>query len=536
MLLKKNHLYLLSILSGLIFSLAWTNYSLGLFLLLAFVPLLLIENNLCNNKQKNHSFKMFGFSYLAFFVWHLISIWWIYNASLFGMVMAVLFNSLFMAVVFWAFHIVKRKYGEKLGYISLVAFWIAFEYLHVNWELAWPWMNIGNGFSRNIRLIQWYEYTGTLGGSLWILVVNLMIFYLIKKKAIEKTIIKNYRIFLATLISLIIIPILISFSIYYTYNEHQKPVNIVVVQPNIDPYNEKFGGMTAQDQLRKLLNLAVLKIDSNTEYLVCPETALVDGLWEEDLSTSNSVIEIRKLIKQYPKLKIITGLSSYGMHKKGEKLLPAARKFTQENAYYYSYNSAIQIDSTPNIQIYHKSKLVLGVEKMPFAESLSFLKDIAIDLGGISGTLGIQENRSVFINSNNSTKVAPVICFESVFGEFIGEYVKNGADFIFVITNDGWWKDTPGYGQHLSYSSLRAIETRRSIARSANTGISCFVNQSGEILQPTKWWEPAVIKASINKNTKITFYVTYGDYLGRLTAYLTLLILVYTIAFALKKQ
>jgi apolipoprotein N-acyltransferase len=113
-----------------------------------------------------------------------------------------------------------------------------------------------------------------------------------------------------------------------------------------------------------------------------------------------------------------------------------------------------------------------------------------------------------------------VICYESIYGDFVREYILNGADLIFIITNDGWWDDTPGYRQHLLYGRLRAIEMRRSIARSANTGISCFINQRGDILQKTGWWNKTAIKGTLNKNEEITFYARTGDTIGRVFSFL----------------
>jgi apolipoprotein N-acyltransferase len=98
---------------------------------------------------------------------------------------------------------------------------------------------------------------------------------------------------------------------------------------------------------------------------------------------------------------------------------------------------------------------------------------------------------------------------------------------IFIITNDGWWGNTPGYKQHLLYGRLRAIETRKWIARSANTGISCFINERGDFSQCTKWWTPAVISEKIGSNKEKTFYVMYGDIIGRFSLYASLFIFVF---------
>ena len=124
------------------------------------------------------------------------------------------------------------------------------------------------------------------------------------------------------------------------------------------------------------------------------------------------------------------------------------------------------------------------------------------------------------VSPNDSIKIGTIICYESVYGEFVTEYVQKGAGYLFVITNDGWWGNTPGHRQHNSLSSIRAVETRRSIARSANTGISSFINQRGDVLQELTWWKRGALKQDLNYNTKLTFYVKHGDYIGRTAFYL----------------
>jgi apolipoprotein N-acyltransferase len=189
----------------------------------------------------------------------------------------------------------------------------------------------------------------------------------------------------------------------------------------------------------------------------------------------------------------------------------------------------LQLDNTSEIQVYHKSKLVPGVEQMPFPFIFKHLESIAIDLGGTTGQLGTQNERSFFFSEDHKMRTAPVVCYESIYGEYVGNYIKNGANFISIITNDGWWADTPGYRQHLKYGRLRAIETRRWIARSANTGISCFIDPKGNILQATGWWIPAVISQNIGLNKELTFYTIYGDYIGRAALCIALALLIYSL-------
>jgi apolipoprotein N-acyltransferase len=163
------------------------------------------------------------------------------------------------------------------------------------------------------------------------------------------------------------------------------------------------------------------------------------------------------------------------------------------------------------------------------------MEQFVINLGGTSGTRAIQESRETFQHTSKNIQVAPVICYESVFGEYVTKYIQQGASLIFIITNDGWLR-SPGYQQHLHFARLRAIETRRSIARSANTGISGFINQKGQLLKATEWWEKKAIKGTLYANNEKTFYVKYGDFVGRISAFLAVFVLLYLIAKMLMKR
>jgi len=522
------------IFSGFLLSCGWSDYSLGLVLLFAFIPLLWVEDEIFKLNIKHSTPAIFVYSYISFFTFNTIATWWIWNSSAFGAIMALVFNSLFMSIVFVLFHKTKKRLGNKMGYAALIFFWVGFEYLHHNWDLSWPWLSLGNGFGNNIKLIQWYEYTGIFGGSIWILIINILGYkiydnYLNLKNKVD--------IRLSIFYSLIIItPILLSLIIYYSYKESGEKMEVVVVQPNIDPYNDKFGGVSVNEQIDIFNNLASEKISENTIFVIGPETALPNGIWEDEIIYHPQVQAIAKLFELNNDINIVTGLSSYIAYPSGNKPTPTARKFKDSDEYYDSFNTAICFDIYGNLQLHHKSKLVLGVEKMPFPKTLGFLESFVIDLGGTTGSLGSQEKPTVFNCNESKFRIAPVICYESVYGEYLTEYINQEANVIFVITNDGWWGNTPGYKQHLRFSSLRAIELRKSIARSANTGISCFVNQRGDILQATKYWVQDVIRGDIYCSNKITFYAKYGDYLGRIASFISVIILLMYLSTFIKKK
>ncbi|HRC33282.1 MAG TPA: apolipoprotein N-acyltransferase [Bacteroidia bacterium] len=508
----------LSTFTGVLLWAAWPANGVAPLLWVAFIPLLIIEWRFYNHSDQNGK-SPFRYFYFTFVLFNLFTTWWVWNASAFGVIMAIVLNSLFMATVFWLFYKCHKILKSDLAYFLLPVFWLSFEYMHMDWDLSWPWLTLANGWAAWYKCVQWYEFTGFSGGTIWTWAANIFLFLAIKHHA-QPLAKKYFRLAL----SVIIFPLVLSYTIYFTYTEKINPVNIVVAQPNIDPYNEKFVGDNFS-HIEMMLKLASTKIDTTTDYYVTPETAIASGIWEEQLYNHRTIRLMQNLVKQYPQLSIVTGAATDKFYRKGENKSVTARKFSETDDYYDSYNTALQIDATDSIQIYHKSKLVPGVEKMPFEFIFKHMEQFAIDLGGASGSLGNQNDVSVFKTQKHT--IAPVICYESIYGKYVGKYVRKGADLIFIITNDGWWGNTPGYRQHLQYARLRAIEMRRSIARSANTGISCFINQKGDIIQQAQWWQTDVLKQTINANTTMTVYARIGDIIAIVSCLLSLIALLW---------
>lgn len=502
---------------------------------IALIPLLYVEYTVFQNPEKYKSRHLYFYAFLCFLTFNTFTTWWIWFASEAGMLMAVILNSIFMAIVFLWFHKIKKRFGNKKGYLSLIFFWVAFEWLHYHWEFSHPWSSFGNTFANYTTFIQWYEYTGVLGGTIWILIINLLSFEAYRRIAVLKESFKENLQLILTIFGIILLPIISSLTIYYSYEEPKQSNEIVIVQPNIDPYRDKFGRMTEEQQIDRIINLAKQKITTNTNFLVAPETALARGGNEDKLESNIGIIKIRELLNEFPNLKVIIGASSYKEYQVGgKKPTPTARQNKADKIWYDAFNSALFIKKDNPINIYHKSKLVLGVERLPFAKLLAPLESFAINLGGTMGSLGTEKEAKNFIS--DSLKIAPVICYESIYGDYVGDYINKGASLIFIITNDGWWDDTPGYKQHLAYARIRAIENRRSIARSANTGISCFINQRGDILTKTNWWQQDVINGNINGNNEITFYTIYGDYFGRTFSAISVILLIWYWTLSIKKR
>ncbi len=516
--MKRIHPLLLSVLTGLLLAASWPVNGWTPLIFVAFVPLFFVQQYLGDTGKKG----MFWLSWLTFLIWNALTTWWIWNATAGGALAAILLNSLFMATVFQVFHVSKKwLFRNQRGFGILIFYWISWEYFHMNWDLTWPWLTLGNVFAARHTWIQWYEYTGVLGGTFWVLLVNIIVYHIISELLSGKTI--RALINSGILIFTVAMPLLFSFYLYNHYHETKQPVNVVVVQPNVNPYTEEYNVPPAK-LLQRNLTLAAKKVNDSTDYAVFPESAIQENIWEGDLRRSQSIRTIQQFISHYPKLSVVIGATTYRWLSPNEKRTPAAR-FYRKGMYYYAYNTAFYIDHSPYVQIHHKSKFTPGVEKMPSWFFMRPLEKFAINLGGTVGSLKGDDKITIFENPKTGTKIGTAICYESVFGDYVAGYVREGAQLLFVITNDGWWGNTPGYRQHFLFSVLRAIETRRDVARSANTGTSGFINQRGDVFQTTPYDKPAVIARQLNLNSQQTYYVKNGDQIARISGFISALIL-----------
>lgn len=519
---------LLTLISAMLLSVSWPTYGVPFFIFIALVPLLMMEHGISKfSAYKRKSWMVFGLSYLCFVIWNIVTTGWLYGSknpdgshSMMAVIFPVLVNSFLYSLVFQCYHWYKNAQGTYWGLGFLIAIWMSFEKFHLNWELTWPWLNLGNVFSDYPKLIQWYDTLGATGGSFWILVINVLIFYTIRTWEAgrkRKDLIRN----ISMVAALIVLPMIISLVKYNNFDE--KPsgqVNVLMLQPDLDPYAEKYSkdSLTIENDL---LALAESNSKGKIDYYIAPETALPGrgSISETAFEKSLLLNNIKSFLTQHPGSVFATGISSHRFYKNQENIPKEAYQLNPD-LWVESYNTAIQIAPQQNVQVYHKGKLVPGVEIFPYMGVLKpLLGDAMINLGGTVASLGTDKERKSFSNPYNKGRMAPVICYESIYGEFTTDYVKKGANFLGIVTNDSWWGVTEGHKQLLSYAKLRAIETRREIARAANSGISAHINAKGEIESDTFYGDKTTLFAKINLYETMTFYTRAGDLLSRFSIF-----------------
>ena len=537
--------------SAVLLTLAWPHIgNLSFLIFVAFVPLLILEDSF---QSKRSSKSIFFPVFLCFLLWNIATTWFIFLIKLVGSTfweefisritasgLTYVANAVIMTLAFWLFHFCKRKVGARLGYLGFVVFWLGFEYLHMHWDINWPWLNLGNVFANNTWLIQWYEYTGSPGGSLWILISNILVFHIWKAfKITEVSILqRNFRIIKLGL--WLVIPLIISLIIYATVENKGEKTKMLALQPNVDPYEEKFQ-IDPIIQLQEMLDLTEVHMEDGVRLILFPETALLEsariykngddliftGPWEGKYETTETVKSIRRLLDKFPEATVIAGISDRKHLASKDEITPTARYYESLDVYYDSYNSLIFLKKDQPIKFYRKSKLVPGVESVPFGSLMKKIESFALDLGGTTGSLGIQKERTNF--EIDGHQLGSMVCYESVFGEFVSKFVASGAEALSISTNDSWWQESPGYKQLLAYARLRAIENRRTIIRSANTGISCYIDQRGNIVDRTEWWEETALVGEVQWNSELTFYTRHGDFISRIACLLAVIVFLYSI-------
>ncbi len=534
---EKKIMAVLVLMFALLMSVPFLVPHLGWTALFGIVPLLCMDKIASDCGMK----KVWRWHYTAFVIWNALTTFWVCNATVGGGIFAVLANSLQMSLIFGAFRLSKKVFKGSLPYIFLATAWIAWErYYLTSAQISWPWLVLGNSFARTLSLAQWYEYTGTLGGSLWIWATNLSIFGMICSLSDGSFFRWNNKAKIAAsagTMVIILAPIAVSLGLWYNYEETSDPLEVGILQPNIDPY-QKFEHLT-QSQQNAILSGQLSHILRNRSaeetsplLILAPETFTNDVVVNA-LRSSKTWTRFDNQLSAYKGVNMILGASTTQLFI-GDKPSVTARP-AGNNCWRESHNSALMMDGSGRTQVFHKSKLVVGVEMTPYPRLFCKIDDL---LGGVMGRCIGQDEISLLnvLAEDVSIPLGCAICYESVYGEYCTGYVRRGAQLLTVITNDSWWGDTPGYKQHLSYSSLRAIELRRDIARCGNTGISAIIDQRGRILEQSPWWEQAELSGTVNLNDKITFFAAQGDITGRICTMLFCLLALATLVRLITKR
>ena len=490
---------------------------------ISFIPFLVVFHRSSSNRQLAWA------SYLFVLAFHVITVYWAGGfvhmkdtyMMLAGLALLLIHPTFYLPSILLS-KMIHRRLGSIWGLAAFIFLWIAFEYLHSLGEFSFPWITIGNSQAFNVNRIQIAEFTSSYGLSFLILSFNVLGFVWIVQTSAKQWLVGSLPS-LVTLFALIVVhgaPWLYgNYQIgKYMGRQPSSTLNIGIVQPNIDPW-DKWGerAMSRWDSYAQQIQLHLdatrtLRQDS-VDLVLWPETAIpfpvgatsYGPLWQRLISSVDSV-----------GMPVFSGMAFVQFYDSAGAPVTAHR-IAGSQQYYEYYNAAALIGSKESISRTHKKiKLVPFAERIPYAETFRFLIEPLKWSVGISGW-GLGKDTVVFqlrSRTGEAFQFGGLICYESVYPDFVRDYVRRGADFLVVITNDSWWGNTSGAYQHMAFNAFRAVENRRSVVQCANGGISGYCDPLGNIQKTTTLYSALQYSVKIEAGNEATFYTRHGDIFG----------------------
>jgi len=487
-----NRLYT-GLLAAILLSLSYPPFPLP-FLQIPAIMLLLRLAQLCESKRE-----VAYWSYPVFVLWNLAITYWLMMATLAGGIAAILANSVLMTIPLVLMYKIQNSFNNAL-FIALShgAIWTAYEFLHHHWDLAWPWLTLGNGWSMVTPLVQYISVTGVWGVSFWVVVLASMTYQL----ALDGS---NRRFYSS--IAVAIIPPFLSLILLFQYQDSPAGnANVIVVQPDFNSYERLGGYSSSEEALNNLTTLSDSLINGKVDIdaVFWPENAVRPALYEHERDGLTPALRDKSASWN---AMVVTGTTYFDFFSDEEA--PSLVRTRNDKKYIY-YNAALAFQPDGEKNVYKKGKLVPIVERIPF---LNFLYNA--NLFGIEweemGWLG--KGRKMLNFEHDSLRAPALICYDSVFPGWVRKSVEQNANLLSVITNDGWWGRTSGHIQHFHYARLRAIENRRWIVRSANNGISGIIDATGDVLKSTQYKQKTAFAFNVPLLERKTIYTKTGPWL-----------------------
>lgn len=548
---SKTREYIFAIISGVLLVLAFPPLPFSLLAFVAMVPLLFVL--LRRNKLP------FLMLYATFFIYHAGTNWWISSwqketdpyLMVSGIAVAVVHPFLFL-LPFIAFFYIKRKIGSSKALWIFPFLWVAFEWLHSLGDLAYPWLALAYSQLYNFYWVQFADITGYWGVSFAIVMINVLVLKLIlvlrsdelinsKRKRLTHPLAIRYSI---PIILLLIVPNIYGIIRVNDFNhddliKDNKTINLGLVQPAINPWNK--WESSPRQQLYKHIGISDSLISSikRIDGIIWSETAILylnnETNFEHNFSAIEQWINLRNI-------SLLSGFADMKLYKEGEEPSIAAKPFRGDTSMIYdSYNSALLLNPYPqntrNPQIYHKIRLTPFGERIPYMHLFSFARPwLEWGVGISSWDVGKEQKNLILDNGRTQGVTAPIICIESIYPDFVRDFINLGAEFITIITNDAWYDHTFGPEQHFQIARMRAIETRRYIARCANTGVTGFIKANGETLARAPQYAATGIAATIPLLTDKSLYVIYGEFLVYISLIVSLTAILFSVIHTSKKK
>jgi len=497
---------LLGFLSGIMIGISYPPIPLPYLVLVAFVPYFIVL------ERREELAAINRFTYFTMFVYNLITLYWVGgwqpNSDPFLMIAGttlLFFNPLVFLIPSTLYYLTKKYINKNLALFLFPLFWITFEFAYSLTDFKFPWLTLGNSLSYFTNYIQIADIIGVYGLSLLILYSNIFVYQYKRDLTIQKRANKKALIAFGLII---IIPLIYGNVKTVSYKSQYSSVKVGLIQPNIDP-NDKWSDGNLNKKIDPYFELSEKAIRDGAEIIIWPETALpvylLAGGYPSEVNRIYEFVDSNKT-------PILTGMPDATYYYNVDKAPDDAKPLRNGKLMYTTYNSILLFNPYDrNIQKYGKMKLVPFGEKVPLVDALPFLGDwIKWNVGISSWNTGRDTTLfRVKVKDKAEVKVGGIICIESIYPIFTTAFVRKGAEFIAVVTNDSWYGDTSEPYQHKEISVIRAVENKRSVVRAANGGISCLINPLGQTIAKTAMYERTYLVVDVPLEHEMSFYTKY---------------------------
>ena len=499
-----NKKIVLSILSGIMLALSFPPFRTGFLAYLALIPFFILLDQQTLRQAA-------GWGYLTGLVFYSATVYWIGVITLPGCIGTLLIMPLYFSLYSLLHVLVLKRLGND-GYLFLPFLWISVEYIQSLSEFSFPWNHLGYTQTYYLPLIQHAAVTSVYGVSFWIVLLNVLFLYLYRCR-------KNpdLRYKIAVVLAVLILLPLVHGLVQMKNKGVDETLNVTLIQGNIDPL-DKWEGDIYQNNYQRYETLSRRTLETcKSDLWVWPETALPFYL-----RLNRTYRNRLQHFVDSTQIPLLTGTIDYDYDSLGASM---------------HYNSVhLYEPETFSVQRYDKIKLVPFSERVPYGNAFPFkyLKHVLYDYGTGNYSMGDSvyvfkwQSQSSIASATSVLKTGVAVCYESVYPEHVRAYVKKGAQFITVITNDAWFGKSSGPYQHKQIAVMRAVENRRAVARCANTGISCFIDPYGRVSEQTSLFTQAAISSPVQLRESLTFFTRLGPVLPRFSCIVTVLLLLFS--------
>lgn len=468
---------------------------------------------------------------------HLLLVFWLYEFSFLAFVGIAILYFFFFAVLTPVIRL-SHKIFKQYSFLPNSVLYLAYEFLKTSGFLGFSYGVIGYSQWKFIPLIQIASFFGVWAVSAILVFpsaffANAVLDFFCKKSKIGLnhflvsflSFIRKVKVFV---FGYIVVLLLCIFPFFFVGDKDYKSKKIALIQPNSDPWKSNFSSYEQDLQLLMNLSDKALKADDELSLVVWPETAFVPRIkWHYRFRQNLDMFLLVDKLLDYIDDKNVPfligndeALYDFSLSA-GSSDLEAGR---------VDYNAALFFLPSLNVRpptpkVYYKQHLVPFTEYFPCKSAMPFIYDLLLK----ADTHPYYPGNVATVFEFDGLKFSVPICFEDNFGYLTREFAKNGAELLINISNDAWSKSLACQLQHLSTSVFRAIETGMPMVRSTANGITCYINESGKVVEKIPPFEEGflLVDCKIPKKNKATLYVKIGDVLGYFFVTCSILIVIY---------